>query len=98
MRPVAGTPLPVEAGARGRYCRSVPRISSTNQVTLPLTAMSAAGLCAGDEVVIEPTGAGELRVRRATLTFDEAFGIFSGAFPAGRLQQLDDEDDKRSRG
>jgi bifunctional DNA-binding transcriptional regulator/antitoxin component of YhaV-PrlF toxin-antitoxin module len=71
------------------------RISTKNQVTVPVAALLEAGLRSGDQVVIEPIGDGELRVRRATLGFDEAFGALTGAYPDGYLQRLDDEDAAR---
>jgi AbrB family looped-hinge helix DNA binding protein len=70
----------------------MPRISSKNQVTIPVAALEEAGLRRGDEVVVEPLGDGELRVRRATLTFDTAFGVLTGTYPPGYLDRLDAED------
>jgi hypothetical protein len=46
-------------------------------------------------VTVEPAGDGELRVRRATTTFEGAFGALTGTYPAGYLDQLDAEDDLR---
>jgi AbrB family looped-hinge helix DNA binding protein len=73
----------------------VPRISSKNQVTVPVAALAEAGLKSGDRVVVEPVGDGELRVRRAVLTFDTAFGALSGVYPEGYLERLDAEDRER---
>jgi bifunctional DNA-binding transcriptional regulator/antitoxin component of YhaV-PrlF toxin-antitoxin module len=73
----------------------VPRISSKNQVTLPVTALTEAGLRAGDSVVIEAVADGELRVRRAALTFEGALGALTGCYPPGYLEQLDAEDRDR---
>ncbi len=73
----------------------MPRISGKNQITLPVTAMSEAGLRAGDGVVIEPVGDGELRVRRDTLTFEDAFGALTGVYPADFLERLDREERER---
>lgn len=73
----------------------MPRISGKNQITLPVTAMSEVGLRAGDGVVIEPVGDGELRVRRDVLTFESAFGALTGAYPDDYLEQLDREDRER---
>lgn len=39
------------------------------------------GLHAGEAVTVEPAGDGELRVRRAALAFDDAFGALTGAYP-----------------
>jgi hypothetical protein len=71
------------------------RISAKNQVTVPVAALAEAGLRPGEEVVVEPLGDGELRVRRATLTFDSAFGALTGAYPAGYLERLDAENEER---
>jgi hypothetical protein len=46
-------------------------------------------------VTVEPAGDGELRVRRAALTFDAAFGALTGVYPPGYLDQLDAEDAER---
>jgi bifunctional DNA-binding transcriptional regulator/antitoxin component of YhaV-PrlF toxin-antitoxin module len=73
----------------------VPRISGKNQITIPVSALSEAGLRAGDGVVIEPVGDGELRVRRDALTFDSAFGALTGVYPPGYLEQLDREERER---
>ena len=57
------------------------RISAKNQVTIPVAALQEAGLHAGEAVIVEPAGDGELRVRRAAMTFDAAFGALTGAYP-----------------
>ena len=71
------------------------RISSKNQITIPVAALEEVGLHAGERVTIEPAGAGELRIRRTTTTFEDAFGTLTGTYPAGYLEQLDAEDDLR---
>ncbi len=73
----------------------MPRISTKNQVTIPVAALDEVGLRAGERVTIEPAGDGELRIRRATTTFEDAFGALTGTYPAGYLEQLDAEDDQR---
>jgi antitoxin component of MazEF toxin-antitoxin module len=73
----------------------MPKISSKNQVTIPVAALDEAGLHRGDEVVVEPLAEGELRVRRSTLTFDTALGVLTGMYPAGYLDRLDAEDEQR---
>ena len=73
----------------------MPRISTKNQVTIPVAALDEAGLHAGDLVVIEVLDAGELRVRRSDLTFDSAFGALTGAYPRDYLEKLDREDEDR---
>jgi antitoxin component of MazEF toxin-antitoxin module len=73
----------------------MPRISAKNQVTIPVSALEEAGLRRGEQVRVEPAGDGELRVRRAAVAFDDAFGTLTGAFPPGYLEQLDAEDEQR---
>jgi hypothetical protein len=75
--------------------KAMPRISTKNQVTLPVTALAEAGLRSGDPVVVEAIGEGELRVRRAAITFDSAFGALTGCYPQGYLERLDAEDRER---
>jgi AbrB family looped-hinge helix DNA binding protein len=71
------------------------KISTKNQITIPIAALHEAGLHAGEAVTIEPAGDGELHVRRAALTFDDAFGVLTGTYPSGYLDQLDAEDAQR---
>jgi AbrB family looped-hinge helix DNA binding protein len=71
------------------------RISTKNQITIPVAALAEAGLHAGDQVVIEALEDGELRVRRGALAFDDAFGALTGTYPPGYLDRLDAEDERR---
>jgi AbrB family looped-hinge helix DNA binding protein len=73
----------------------MPKISTKNQVTIPVAALEEAGLHAGDQVVVEALEDGELRVRRGALTFDSAFGALTGTYPPGYLHKLDEEDEQR---
>jgi bifunctional DNA-binding transcriptional regulator/antitoxin component of YhaV-PrlF toxin-antitoxin module len=73
----------------------MPRISSKNQVTIPVAALEEAGLHAGDDVIVEALDEGELRVRRGAATFERAFGALTGVYPAGYLDRLDAEDERR---
>lgn len=71
------------------------RISAKNQITIPVAALQEAGLQTGEQVTIEPNGDGELRIRRSTGSFEEAFGALTGAYPTNYLALLDSEDDQR---
>ena len=62
---------------------------------MPVNALAEAGLRSGDRVVVESVGDGELRVRRAALTFDRAFGALTGIYPEGHLERLDAEERER---
>ena len=71
------------------------RISSKNQITIPVTALDEAGLHRGDEVIVEALAEGELLVRRGPASFESAFGVLTGRYPPGYLDQLDAEDARR---
>ena len=71
------------------------RISTKNQITIPVAALDEVGLHAGEQITVEPAGDGELRIRRTTATFEDAFGTLPGTYPAGYLEQLDAEDEER---
>jgi AbrB family looped-hinge helix DNA binding protein len=71
------------------------RISTKNQITIPVAALDEVGLHAGEQITVEPAGDGELRIRRTTTTFEDAFGTLTGTYPTGYLEQLDAEDDLR---
>lgn len=73
----------------------MPRISAKNQVTIPVAALEEAGLHTGDDVVIDALEPGELRIRRGPSGVDSAFGVLTGAYPPGYLEQLDAEDAER---
>ena len=73
----------------------MPRISAKNQVTIPVVALEEAGLHPGDRVLVEVLHDGELRIRRAALSFDDAFGAMTGIYPRGYLERLDTEDEQR---
>jgi bifunctional DNA-binding transcriptional regulator/antitoxin component of YhaV-PrlF toxin-antitoxin module len=67
----------------------MPRVSSKNQITVPVAALRAAGLGPGDEVAISVPEEGTLvveaaegRVRRHAGTFDAT------VFPPGYLEEL----------
>lgn len=71
------------------------RISTKNQITIPVAALEEVGLHAGEQVTIEPAGQGELRVRRSATRFEDAFGALTGIYAAGYLDQLDADDQLR---
>lgn len=73
----------------------MPRISSKNQVTIPVAVLEEAGLHAGDDVIVEALEQGELRVRRGAVDFESAFGALTGIYPPGHLDRLDAEDERR---
>ena len=66
----------------------MPKISSKHRVTLPVDALEAAGLQAGDEVVVEAEGADRIVVRRAPVNLVSALGVFDGLYEPGYLERL----------
>jgi AbrB family looped-hinge helix DNA binding protein len=69
----------------------VPKISSKNQITLPVEAMRAAGLHPGDEVTVHATGDGEILVAAHGSRVRRHAGIANGIFRDGDLDRLRDE-------
>jgi bifunctional DNA-binding transcriptional regulator/antitoxin component of YhaV-PrlF toxin-antitoxin module len=55
------------------------RISSKNQITIPVAALRSAGFHAGDVVRVEATGAGQVTLTR----LDELVDRYSGALRTG---------------
>jgi bifunctional DNA-binding transcriptional regulator/antitoxin component of YhaV-PrlF toxin-antitoxin module len=69
----------------------MPRVSTKNQVTLPVAAMRAAGLRAGDEVTVRPVGRGEVVVASSGSRVRRHAGIATGIYRDGELDRLRDE-------
>jgi bifunctional DNA-binding transcriptional regulator/antitoxin component of YhaV-PrlF toxin-antitoxin module len=68
------------------------RISSKNQVTLPVEELRAAGLAAGDEIHIRAAGRGVLLVETPQSVVERFAGTFDrSVFPDDYLQRLRDE-------
>ena len=67
------------------------RVSSKNQVTLPVEAMRAAGLHPGDEVTVRPVGDGAVMVAARGSRVRRHAGIVSGLYQPGELDRLRDE-------
>lgn len=78
-----------------RYSKAMSRISTKNQVTIPVAVLEEVGLRPGERVTIEGVGDGELRVRRSALSFEGAFGVLTGMYPPGYLDRIDAEDAQR---
>lgn len=67
------------------------KVSSKNQVTLPVAAMRAAGLRAGEEVTVRPIGDGELIIAARGSRIRRHAGIATGIYDVGELDRLRDE-------
>jgi AbrB family looped-hinge helix DNA binding protein len=68
--------------------RGVARISSKNQITIPVETLRKTGLKSGSEVRIEAEGAGRIVVRRNEDAVHRYAGIFTGLYPKGYLKKL----------
>lgn len=64
------------------------RISSKNQVTLPVAALGGAGLRAGDRVRVEVRGPGELVLIRDPAAIARFAGSLTGVYGADYLEEL----------
>jgi AbrB family looped-hinge helix DNA binding protein len=67
------------------------KVSSKNQVTLPVAAMRAVGLRAGEEVTVRPIGDGELIIAARASRVRRHAGIATGIYDEGELDRLRDE-------
>ena len=76
---------------KGRRRRSVTRVSSKNQVTLPVAALAKARVHAGDQLFVEVSGDGRITLIRDHDPLDDVAGSVPGLSAATDLQSLRDE-------
>jgi|HubBroStandDraft_2_1064218.scaffolds.fasta_scaffold04162_3 bifunctional DNA-binding transcriptional regulator/antitoxin component of YhaV-PrlF toxin-antitoxin module len=69
----------------------MPRVSSKNQVTLPVEAMRAAGMRPGDEITVRPVGDGEIVLATRGTRIRRHAGIATGIYKDGELDRLHNE-------
>jgi AbrB family looped-hinge helix DNA binding protein len=67
------------------------KVSSKNQVTIPVEAMRSAGLRAGDEITVRAVGEGEIVVATTGSRVRRHAGIATGIYEDGELDRLRDE-------
>ena len=73
----------------------MPKVSSKNQVTLPVEAMRTAGLQAGDEVTVRPLGDGDVVIAARGSRVARHAGIATGIYKQQKeLDSLRDEWDR----
>ena len=87
----AGVKVSTDANGRVRRRRGTTRVSSKNQVTLPVAALEEAGLGAGDVVLVEVVAPGVLRLVRASDPLEELIGSVPGLSARTDLESLRDE-------
>jgi AbrB family looped-hinge helix DNA binding protein len=66
----------------------VAKVSSKNQITLPVKVLRAAGLRAGEEVVVRPAGDGEIVISARESRVRRHAGIARGIYEPGELDRL----------
>ncbi len=66
----------------------MPKVSAKNQVTLPVEAMRAAGLRAGDEIAVRAAGDGEIVLASRASRVRRHAGIATGIYRDGELDRL----------
>lgn len=67
------------------------RVSSKNQVTLPVDVMKRAGVRAGDDVVARVSDAGEIVLAMRGSRIRRHAGIVRGLYAPGEVDRLRDE-------
>lgn len=68
--------------------RLISTISSKNQITIPVDALRAAGLEAGDRVVAHADGSGRVVLEREHDVVAEFAGALTGVYLPGELDDL----------
>jgi AbrB family looped-hinge helix DNA binding protein len=66
----------------------MPKVSSKNQITLPVEVMQGAGLRPGDDVAIEALGEGEVRIATRGSRVRHHAGIAEGIYRPDELERL----------
>jgi AbrB family looped-hinge helix DNA binding protein len=69
----------------------MPKVSSKNQVTLPVETMRAAGLHPGDELDVRAAGEGEVILAARGSRIRRHAGIATGIYRKGELDRMRDE-------
>ena len=71
-----------------RRRRGYTRVSVKHQVTIPVEALTQAGLHAGDRLRAEARGPGEVALVRESDPLERFGGALTDVYPAGYLDQL----------
>jgi bifunctional DNA-binding transcriptional regulator/antitoxin component of YhaV-PrlF toxin-antitoxin module len=87
---VGSYPLLMDQKVKDRARRGS-RISSKNQLTIPVEALGGAGLRAGDRLRVEVRGPGELLLVREADPIEGYAGSLTGLYGPGYLDELRDE-------
>jgi bifunctional DNA-binding transcriptional regulator/antitoxin component of YhaV-PrlF toxin-antitoxin module len=66
----------------------MPRLSSKNQITIPVEALREAGFEPGDEVRVRAVGQGRVEIERVGDILERYAGSMAGVWPTGELDSL----------
>lgn len=70
----------------------MPRLSSKNQITVPVSVLAEVGLRSGDAVIVRPAGPGRVEVEGVRDLIDRFAGSMPpGTWPPGEIDRLRDE-------
>ncbi len=72
----------------------MPKLSTKNQITLPVDALRAAGLEPGDEVTVRPVRSGEIVIAARASRVRRHAGIADGIYRSAEIDELRDEWDR----
>ncbi len=79
---------------RGGRRRGFSRVSSKNQVTIPVDVLRQVGIETGDELRFEADGPGRITLERVHDPLTALAGAATGAFPPGFLEEMRKEWDE----
>ncbi|MGE4427899.1 MAG: AbrB/MazE/SpoVT family DNA-binding domain-containing protein [Solirubrobacteraceae bacterium] len=72
----------------------MPRLSTKNQVTIPVAELRTAGLHPGDELDVRTVGDGAILIAARGSRIRRHAGVASGIYAPGELDRLRDEWDR----
>ncbi|MBC8363953.1 MAG: AbrB/MazE/SpoVT family DNA-binding domain-containing protein [Actinobacteria bacterium] len=67
------------------------KVSSKNQITIPVDALAATGIGAGDRLVVSADGAGRIVLETERNPIREFAGAMTGCWEPGELDRLREE-------
>lgn len=68
--------------------RRLTRLSSKNQVTIPVAVLAETGVKSGERLRVVAAGPGRITLERVDNPVDRFAGALSGLFPPGFLEEL----------
>ena len=92
---MAATVLTVPAFTFASISKGMPKLSSKNQVTIPVKVLREAAVDQGDALIARAVGRGRIEIERAADVIEEFAGSMpAGTYPPGYLDDLRDEWDR----